>query len=285
MIFRTVLSSALFAVAALTAAHADTEGQFERTLQVSGQPDLYVSSGSGTIRIHPGSDSEIHVTAHIHAGWNGGGDIDERIRRIAANPPVQQSGSTIHIGETAQSDRTLYNNISIDYDISTPRATALNLRTGSGDIEVDDLGRFLKAETGSGSVRAHGISGPAELHTGSGDIEVQQRAAGDVKATTGSGSIRAQGFSGAFTARTGSGDIEGTGTLAGSSNLQTGSGSIRLHLGPNAHYNIDAATGSGTIRVAGAQSGSSERHHLATPVNGGGPTLQAHSGSGDIEVN
>ena len=271
----------LFAAAILTTtAHA---ADFERSLPVSGQADLYVSDGSGHVHITPGSDSEIHVKAHVYAGWNAGGDIDARIRRISENPPVEQSGNTVHIGDVKPEDRHLYNNITIDYEISAPKSVALNLRTGSGDLEVDQLGRYLKAQTGSGSVRAHGVGGPAELQTGSGDLDVELTAPGEVKATTGSGSIRVHGFNGPFTARTGSGDIEGNGTLTGSSRLQSGSGSIRLHIGHDAHFNIDASTGSGSIRVAGAPE--TEHHHLSAPVNGGGPTLEAHTGSGDIEVN
>ena len=214
----------------------------------------------------------MHVKAHIHAGWNAGGDIEARMRRIAANPPIRQSGKEVHVGEVAQEDRALYNNITIDYEISAPKSVALNLHSGSGDVEVDNLGRYLKAQTGSGSVRAHGIAGAAELATGSGDIELQQSAQGEVKAQTGSGSIRINGLDGALTARTGSGDIEANGLLSGPSKLQTGSGSIRAHIGRDSHLTVDATSGSGTIRVSGLPN--AERHHLSGPINGGGPQLE-----------
>src|SRR5882757_5409605 len=109
------LTAALF-LAAATAAFAD--GDFDRTLTVSGQPDLYVSTGSGRIKISAGSDTQIHVHAHLHAGWSGGRDLDERIRQIIANPPIKQEGNTIRIGES--NDRELFNNISIDYEITAP---------------------------------------------------------------------------------------------------------------------------------------------------------------------
>jgi hypothetical protein len=275
MIVRTLLAAAVLTATAYAA-------DFDRTVSVSGQVDLYVSTNSGTIRIHPGSDSEIHIHAHIYPGWNAGGDMDGRITRISQDPPIHQSGNEVHIGDVAPEFRHLFNNIRIDYDITAPKSVALNLRSGSGDIEVDDLGRFLKVQTGSGSVRAHGVAGPSELQTGSGDIDLGETAPAEVRASTGSGSIRVQGLNGQLTARTGSGDIEADGTIAGSSHLQTGSGSVRLHLGSNAHFDIDASTGSGDIRVAGAPK--SEHHHLSAPINGGGPTLEAHTGSGDIEV-
>jgi DUF4097 and DUF4098 domain-containing protein YvlB len=261
-------------------AHA---GDFERTLPASAALDLYVSTGAGRIHVYPGTDSEIHVKAHVYAGWNAGGDIDSRIRRISENPPIEQSGNEVHIGDVRPEDRRIYNNITIDYEISAPKSSALNLRSGSGDVLVDNLGRFLKGQTGSGNLRAHGIGGPSELQTGSGDIELEVDAPGEVRTSTGSGNIRVHGLNGALTARTGSGDIEADGSVTGSSRLQTGSGNIRLHVGPEAHFNVDASSGSGDIRIAGAPK--SEHHHISAPVNGGGPSLEAHTGSGDIEVN
>ena len=280
MLIRSQILTVLFAAATLTvAAHAQ---DFERTLSASSATDLYVSTGSGRIHIYPGSDTEVHIKGHIHAGWNAGGDIEERMRKIAANPPIKPSGKDIHIGEVSSEERRLYNNITIDYEISAPKMVALDLRSGSGDVAVDNVGRFLKSETGSGSIRAHGIAGPSDLHTGSGDIELQEQGSGEVHASTGSGSIHVNGLSGPLTARTGSGDIEANGNLAGPSKLQTGSGSIRAHIAPDSHLSVDATTGSGSIRIAG---NSSDHHHLSAPINGGGPSLEAHTGSGDIEIN
>ena len=280
MMLRVVVAALLFSPL-LNSAHA---ADFDRTLAVSSPVDLYVATGSGRIQIIPGTDSQVHIRAHVYAGSNfGSGDINARMDAIAANPPIRQSGNTIHVGDVDPDQRARFNNISIDYQITAPRSVALNLRSGSGDVEVDNLGRYLKAESGSGSIRAHGLGGPAELRTGSGDIELQEAGSGSVQAATASGSIRVQGLNGGLVARTGSGDIEAGGQLTGAANLQTGSGSIRLHLGPSAHYNLDASTGSGTIRVPGHEG--SDGHRLSMPVNGGGPALEAHTGSGDIEVN
>ena len=280
---KILLAACALSVVCLSAHASDT---FERTLSVSAEPDLYVSTGSGNIRIFPGGSGQIKVVGHVHSGWNGwgAGDLTERINRIVANPPIAQSGNAIHVGEP--SDRSLYNNISIDYEVTVPNSVALNLRSGSGDLEVDNVGRFLAASSGSGSVRAHQVHGPADLHSGSGDIELEETTAGDVKAQTGSGSIRVHGLNGSFRARTGSGDIEADGHLAGMSNLSSGSGSVRLHLTPDSRFQLDASTGSGGIRLhmPGVQDSDNSRHHLTSTVNGGGAPLSIHTGSGDIEV-
>ena len=259
-----LLAAATILSIATAAFASDT---FDRTLKVSGQSDLYVSTGSGNIRIHPGNDSEIHVIGHVHAGWSAFGDVGSRVQRIVEAPPIVQDGNSIRIGES--NDHSLFNNLSIDYEITAPSSVALNLHSGSGNV------------------RAHGIHGPAELQSGSGDLELEQDGPGDVKVKTGSGSIRVHGFNGGFMARTGSGDIEADGRLTGEANLMSGSGSVRLHLTPDARFNLEASTGSGDIRVhfpGAPQQTDYSRHHLTGSINGGGPALEIRTGSGDVEI-
>jgi hypothetical protein len=281
MNLRILFAASLLAVS--TAAVA--EDHFERTLNVSSQPDLYVSTGSGNINVHAGNGNQIHIVGHVHAGWSAFGDVNERIQRIVQSPPILQNGNTVRIGEVASHE--LYNNISIDYDITAPAAVALNLRSGSGDVTTDHLGRYLSATSGSGTVRAHGVAGPAELSSGSGDLELDELAAGDVKAKTGSGNIHIRGLNGGLNARAGSGDITADGHLTGAATLSSGSGNVKLHLGPDAHFNLEASTGSGDIRVyypGAPQMGASLHHHMTAPINGGGPPLEVRTGSGNVEI-
>jgi len=281
MKLRILLAASLLAIS--TAALA--EDHFERTLNVNAQPDLYVSTGSGNITIHAGNGNQIHIVGHVHAGWSAFGDVNDRIQRIVQSPPIVQDGNTVRIGEVSSHD--LYNNITIDYDITAPAAVALNLRSGSGDVTTDHLGRYLSASSGSGNVRAHGVAGPAELASGSGDLELDEVAAGDVKAKTGSGNIHIRGLNGALNARAGSGDITADGHLTGAASLSSSSGNVKLHLGPDAHFNLEASTGSGDIRVHfpnAPEQGEHSRHHVTGPVNGGGAPLEVRTGSGNVEI-
>ncbi len=277
-------TAATLALAAATAFAAD--GNFVRTLSVSGSPNVSVSTGSGYIHLNPGSGSQVNIVAHLRSshGWmSGGNDVDSRIQQIVNNPPIVQNGNDITIGERHNND--LYRNISIDYDITLPKASGINAATGSGDVQIQDVGATIKAQSGSGTVRAHGIQGAATLGTGSGDIELQQTGPGDVKAETGSGSIRLSGLNGALKASTGSGDIEAAGQPTTDWKLSTGSGSVHLVVG-NAHFNLDADTGSGSINVSQpiTMQGSLNRHHVSGVVNGGGPTIRIGTGSGDIQI-
>jgi hypothetical protein len=280
----SLIATVALALSAVTTAHA-ADSSFDRTLNVGSAPNLNVSTGSGYIHLRPGSDAQVHIVARLHSnhGWmSGGSDVDTRIQQIVSNPPIVQNGNDITIGER---HNDLYRNITIDYEITLPHNSAIAATTGSGDVEVQNVGASLKAQSGSGSVRAHGIPGSAILGTGSGDIELQQTGPGEVKAETGSGSIRLHGLSSALKASTGSGDIEADGQPSTDWKVSTGSGSIRLTVG-NAHFNLDADTGSGTINVTQpiTMQGSLNRHHVSGVVNGGGPTIRANTGSGDIQI-
>jgi hypothetical protein len=283
MNFKIVGSIAVVVLSASTALAADSN--FDRTLNVSGAPTVSVTTGSGYIHLRSGSDSQVHILGHVHAsqGWFGG-SADNRLQEIVNNPPIVQNGNEITIGPEHHGG-DLFRNISIDYDVTVPRVSTLTTTTGSGDITIESVGASVKAQSGSGSVRAHGIQGPATLGTGSGDIELEQTGPGDVKAETGSGSIRLHGVAGALKASTGSGDIETEGQPTSDWRVSTGSGSVRLTVG-SAHFNLDADTGSGTINVAQpiTMQGSLNHHHVSGAVNGGGPTIRANTGSGDIEI-
>jgi hypothetical protein len=263
-----------------------TEASFDRTLNVAGNVKLSVNTGSGYIHISPGSDNQIHIVGHVksgNGGWFGGGSSDDRVRQVAANPPIEQSGNEVRIGKTDSHD--WFRNITIDYEITTPRGSNVDAGSGSGDLRINDVKGGLKASTGSGSIDASGIGGAVALDTGSGDIKAYLDNPSSTKAQTGSGSIQINGVVGGLKAGTGSGDIEIQGQPTSDWKLEAGSGSVRLAVG-NARFTLDASTGSGTVHSDPAITthGSLEKHHIMGDVNGGGPMVRIETGSGDVRI-
>jgi hypothetical protein len=207
--------AALIAALTLTASAAyAAEGNFEKTLAVGGTPNVSVATGSGYVHVYSGTDNQIHVIGRVHVRpglfvWLGG-DADSRVKQIVADPPIKQFGNTITIGAD-RGESHLFQNVSIDYEITTPSSTTLKASTGSGDLEIggiegavtaetgsgsmklDNIGANAKLETGSGSIHAMNVHGAASLQTGSGDLELDLSGAGDVKAQTGSGNIDVTG--------------------------------------------------------------------------------------------
>ena len=255
-----------------------TEQTFERTLTVSGHVDLAVGTGSGNIHITPGTGNQIHIVGHVKSNWAGS---DEKVREIAANPPIEQTGNIVRIGAHHEN----LNHVSIDYEIQAPAEAYLDASSGSGDVTDDGVGENAKLTTGSGNIHATGLHGGFAVNTGSGNIYAEQTAPGDVKAETGSGNIELKNLKGGLKADTGSGDIKVGGAPVADWKLETGSGNVEFWPG-SAGFTIDASTGSGSVHTDHDMlvQGSFDKHHINGKFNGGGPTVRVETGSGDIKV-
>lgn len=258
------------------------EGTFDKTLQVSGQATLKVSTGAGYIHITPGPDGSVHIIGHVHSS-NGlfSGNAEDNVRRVTDNPPITQSGNDVEIGQ-----HTHFQNISIDYVITAPRGTSVTAASGSGGLNISNLDAPLDAKTGSGNIVANSLTGNVALNTGSGDISAMMDHAQDVRVGTGSGNIHLTGATGGLYAEAGSGDIEIGGNPGSDWKVVTGSGSVTLNTG-SAHFALDASMGSGEFHSDPplTMHGSYSHHHVVGDVNGGGgPTVRVQTGSGDVRI-
>jgi hypothetical protein len=272
------LALAIVALGLATVPALATEQSFERTLSVNGRVELSVATGSGNIHITQGSGSQIHIFGRVKSNWGGS---DEKVRDIAAHPPIEQTGNIVRIGVRHEN----LHNISIDYDIQAPAESFLDAGSGSGNVVDDGVGENAKLNTGSGNIQATGLRGNFTVATGSGNIYAEQISAGDVKAETGSGNIEVKNIKGSLRAETGSGGIKAGGAPTAPWHLQTGSGGVELWVG-DAPVTLDAESGSGSIHTDREMltQGSTDRHHVTGKLNGGGPTVRVETGSGDIRV-
>jgi hypothetical protein len=274
-------AAAALALAALPA--LASEATFERTLSVNGRVELSVSTGSGNIHITRGSGNQVHIWGKVKSGWgnSGWGASDEKVREIAAHPPIEQTGNIVRIGGHNEN----LHNIGIDYEIQAPENAFLDAGTGSGDITDESVGENAKIHTGSGNIHATGLHSGFKVDTGSGNIYVDQAGQGDVNAETGSGNIELRNLHGGLHAHTGSGNIKAAGAPSTDWRLETGSGNIDFSSG-GAAFTLEAHTGSGSIHtdMEMLTQGSTDHHHVSGKINGGGPTVRMDTGSGDIRV-
>lgn len=282
---------------------ARAEGQFDRTLQVSGAVSLDLTTGSGEVTIKTGGSNRVVVHGRVRSSndWFGG-NADSIVHNVESNPPIEQNGDTIRIGYNLPEEAKRH--ISISYEITVPADTTLQagsgsgeisvqgvrspvkLHTGSGDIRVQDLGPQAHVETGSGSIRAELVAAPFSAGTGSGEIQADLTGSGDVDVHTGSGGIRIRGVSGGLRARTGSGSINADGDVKSPWQLHSGSGSIRMALSSSGGFNLDVHTSSGSIHsdLPITVQGTLGRRELRGAVRGGGPAVEVSTGSGDVEI-
>jgi DUF4097 and DUF4098 domain-containing protein YvlB len=270
------MAAAALVLAALPALGA--EATFERTLQVSGRVELSVATGAGNIHLTRGAGNQVHIWGKVKSGWGGS---EEKVKEIAANPPIEQTGGIIRIGARHEN----LHNISIDYEIQAPENTFLDASSGSGNVTVEGVGENAKLSTGSGNIHATGLHGGFSAETGSGNIYAEQTGEGFVKAETGSGNLELRNLRGGLQAETGSGNINVGGLPTADWKLEAGSGNIDLWI-RNAPTTLDASTGSGSIHTDQEMltHGSSDHHHVEGKINGGGPTVRVETGSGDVRV-
>lgn len=319
---KTLILAACFVAACLQTlpASASAEGSFQRTLQVSGPVNIDLTTGSGNVTVRTGSSGQVQITGRVRVTTWFGSSSEERIKQITDNPPIQQSGNDIRIGN--RSDSELFHNVSISYDLVVPADTRLHSHTGSGNqdisglhgvveadagsggLKISDVGDTVRADTGSGnieidrvkgnvrakagsgSIHATDVAGGFEGRTGSGHLTLDQSAPGAVRAETGSGGMELRGVSGSLEASAGSGAISADGNPTGSWSVHTGSGSVHLKLASSAGFDLDAHTSSGSISVSQPVTvqGTIGRKELRGKVHGGGVPVEVRTGSGNIEI-
>ena len=249
------MAVAMLAAIALAPACVDVEaqrveGSFQRTLTVSGAPEVEVVTGSGRIEVQAGPAGRIEITGRIQGhdgwGWNRRGPVslEERVRQIEANPPIEQTGNVVRIGRLL--DKELGQGVSISFTVTVPAPSSVRAKTGSGSHRIDGVEGSVDASSGSGSLTLRDV-GRARASTGSGSITADT-VDGAFHASSGSGSIRATRVAGALTAKTSSGSIDLEQTRAGEVMVSSGSGSVRLR---GVRGAVQASTSSGGLTIHG----------------------------------
>ena len=302
------------------------EGSFERTLTVNGTPEVEVVTGSGRIEVQAGPAGRVEITGRIRGhdgwGWNRRGPVslEERVRQIEANPPIEQTGNVVRIGRLI--DKELGQGVSISFTVTVPAPSSVRAKTGSGSQLIDGVGGGVdassgsgsltlreiggrsrastgsgsitadtvdgafQASSGSGSIRATRVAGAITAKTSSGSIDVEQTRAGDVTASSGSGSVRLRGVRGAVQASTSSGGLTIDGELSDGWRLSSSSGSVNIGLARSQGFELDATTSSGRIDVdfPVTVTGTVSRRSLRGSAQGGGPLLRVRTSSGGISI-
>ncbi len=313
--------SCLMAMCLMASSAFAADGSFQRTLQVTGPVNLQVETGSGNIEVRTGGSSQVQVTGRIKVTeWFSGSSGDDKVKRLEANPPIQQSGNDIRIGHI--DDPELRRNVSISYELVLPADTQLRSHTGSGNqtvggvhgpaevgsgsgslkisdiggnvraeagsgnIDIDHVNGSVRARSGSGTIRATAIAGGFDASTGSGNLSLEQTSPGSVHVDTGSGGLDLRGIQGSLEARAGSGNVRAEGDPTGAWTVHSGSGTIKLRFPSTAAFDLSAHTSSGSIAVNHPLTvqGSIGRKEVRGKVLAGGVPVNVETGSGNIEI-
>jgi hypothetical protein len=254
------------------------EQTFTKTINLRSRLDLAIVSGAGTVQISEGPAGVLRIRGHVKANdWH---PTDDRLRDIAARPPVQQTGNIVRVGSPEALPHII-----IDYEIEAPADSTIEATSSVGDIFDNGVGLSAQFITASGNIHATELKGNVDVSSKEGDIEVEEIGRGEVKAVSGTGNIELRNLQGILHAATDAGNIKVSGVPAGDWSVRAGKGNVELTLG-KASCTIDAETGAGLVHSELTIEGGngSDSHHLAGRINGGGHNVILQVVEGDIRI-
>jgi DUF4097 and DUF4098 domain-containing protein YvlB len=313
----TLVMSAAFAAVGCSIGPAAT-GSFDRTLSVSGPIRIELNGAAGDVSITGASNGKVHIHAEARASGFGLDSPEKRINELVNNPPIEQHGNVVRIGQ----DLRHFRGVSISYVIEVPRDTEVsssvlsgsqsihNIRgplkvdSASGSIHVDHIDKDTQLSTLSGSIlaaninddlRANSASGSVVVSDIKGDVRISaisgstqiKKPGGRVEASSASGTVNVEGANRDVRAHALSGQIFVQGDPGSNSywDLKTASGLVQLGVPKNANFHLAADAVSGAIKadipiVIEEQ----DKHSLRARVGNGGGRVEVHTMSGEIRV-
>ena len=201
----------------------------QKTFSTPNPVSLYVEVGSGGVTLHTDETDQTSV------------DVNGRNEDAVI---VEQRGDEIVV--IARQGRSGFFGSSGDLDVhvSLPHFSRVTTKLGSADLRA--MGRLGQSmiRTGSGDVMIEDVDGDLAVESGSGDLEVE-RITGDLRVKSGSGDVAVQRVAGDASIATGSGDVE-LETAGGSVEVKSGSGDLRVR---DAQRDVALSTASGDLLV------------------------------------
>ncbi len=161
----------------------------------------------------------------------------------------------------------------IDLTIEVPNDLLVEIKDGSGYIEIKNHSGDLDIDDGSGSIEISNHQGKISLDDGSGEINISQ-SKGEIKISDGSGSINIENAGSDVSIDDGSGSID-INSVQGKVKIDDGSGGMKV-VNVVGHVTID--DGSGDISVSDLKNG-------LTIINSGSGGLVMNNVQGNINSN
>jgi hypothetical protein len=258
-------------------------------------------------------------TAGVKLNDQLGGQLDENYFKSVLS--LKQNGNHINIWHVSSSPNQ-EERFNILYRIDVPYWTEVvsSIRNGrqtisgimgpvkavvdKGDIKVSYISKSVQAQTDSGNLDLEVIGERAEVKTRIGNISCSRDAQGVSTETEdgdislmvvgpsvatirrGSGRIDIGGARGSLVASTAAGDIHVKAVPHDDWRLISASGNIRLEVPTLARLELEALTDSGEVQVDREDMAkpAAELRHFNQKINGGGKRIEAHTGSGNIEI-
>lgn len=232
---------------------------------VGDQPTLVLTNSDGSVHLVSGAARQITVVAHKHTF---AGNEDQ----LQVDYKQSSDGNTVTVSANQGSgfsfDFGLFWRVGVDFDVTVPSQTTLNVETSNGSVDASGITGAITILSSNGSVSTNGGSGQVTLTTSNGSIQADN-VSGQIALTTSNGSIQADNDTGTLRLKTENGSITVSGTNAsgdstfetsngsinfsgsldtsGSYRFHTSNGSIDLTLPANANFQVSSSTSNGSV--------------------------------------
>lgn len=233
--------------------------------EFAGVRTVRIDAGNGDVRVRAGAPgSPVRVQRRITEGLS------------SPDVTAEQAGGALELRDRCP---WFANACGVAYTLTVPPEITVDIRSGSGDVELD-------------GVRS---SRPMTVDVDSGDVDVRDVEAPRLSLATDSGNLTLDRITAPrLDARSDSGRVDGTRLRASSVTAHVDSGRIRLSL-LDRPRTVEAGADSGDVTVAvpagryrvdaSTSSGSVERDRRIVRDDAGDRRLALDSDSGDLEIN
>jgi DUF4097 and DUF4098 domain-containing protein YvlB len=296
--------------------------EFHKEVPVGKNPTLFLSNISGKIIIKSHSEGEITIDAFKVIKTRSLEKAEDLADQI--NIEIKKDGEEVDI-QTEYPRGVFRRGIScwVNYEISVPPETRLNIKTTSADVKVEDIQEKVRINTVSGDVEVESIKGGIDFSSVSGDFYlldirgdlllegtssdmklerikgdvridcvsgdlILQEISGDIEASTSSGDMEVEQSQGELDLITISGDVEVRTEISaeGEYTIETTSGEVTLHIpeDSNARLKCESQSGSISARIPLKVLSTSRRYVEGELGSGGSSRIFLSTLSGDINV-
>jgi len=242
--------------------------RFDHSIDAGDAISLNVRTSSGNINISNSNSNTLNIDTEVKVRSIVPFEAGRISKSIKRNPPIEQNGNQITIGDMSKYKfgPSFFRSITIDYDIETPYETELELRSSSGNqtvnnitgpittkassgnITLSEVSEDIDAELSSGNLIVKEAEGALEINLSSGNVELND-IAGNISSKQSSGNITLQDVASNLDLTVSSGNIILTSDIASNAtwNFKASSGDIELDVPDDADFNIDSSVTSGNI--------------------------------------
>jgi Putative adhesin len=228
---------------------------------------------NATIPIHGGhlvaSLDGSDITVHQDQVKSGNARLTGTVQYSLIRPRFTVAGSDISVD-----CRLPTGNCGLNATLDVPPATAVQLTTGGGNMQVSGIQSDVTLDSGGGEVAVSGVGGTANVSTGGGNVS-------------------ASDLGGILKFSTGGGDLSGDGLFAPGVTTDSGGGNVALVF-TKVPANLDITSGGGDITILLPRG--SARYDITSSPGGGsytasvpadpasGNKIKVDSGGGNISI-